>query len=137
MEIGGIDIVFQAPSPADTTLQERTLKFLQDRWPIGVVESDQTSEPVPLRDSASWESLKDSSELFFYPSPEAEASWTEHGARDENINQMIQVLVSPPDQTTNEREVTVVIGESTAEMKRIVNELRDALQVGARTTSRP
>jgi hypothetical protein len=128
MEIGGIDIVFQASAPDGTTLQERALKFFQHRWPEGVVESDETQGPVWLRDPAGWQSLKDAPELFFYPSREAEASWSENGACNDNLDQLIQVLVSPPDAATGEHEVTIVISERSLETPQIVDDLRGILQ---------
>jgi hypothetical protein len=59
-----------------------------------------------------------------------ELSWTEHGACDDNLNQMIQLLVTSQGQRNGEQEVTVVVGEWTTETKRIVDELRNILLVG-------
>lgn len=130
MEIGGIDIVFRVVPWRGATIQQRALAFFQQRWPDGVVESDETESAVQLRNSTELESLSDAPELFFYPSPQAETSWTEHGATDENLDQMIQLLVAPADEPGEEREVTVVIGGRSAELTRLVADLRSSLDAG-------
>lgn len=127
MEIGGIDIVFRVPTPSNETLQARAVEFFSRRWPACVVETDATEEPLSPTSPDCRRFVLNAPEFFVYPSAEAAASWTEHGASDENMNQMVHVLVTPADDGSAESEVTLVVGEGSTEMRQLADDLRTTL----------
>ena len=82
MDIGGCDIPFPAG------YEGVIFRSVRELWPEGFLEGSEG--PVPLNIEGAPEG-----EVFFYCDMAAYQSWTEYGARDDNADQMIQLLWDP------------------------------------------
>jgi hypothetical protein len=102
--IGGNDIVFSKHTePLDRIV---LVQAFQRSWPALVVQDGTAEDIVSFDDALGIVASAD--EFFVYRDEPSFKSWSEHGARSDNEDQMVHVMVGP-------EEVTFVVAGSDSE----------------------
>ncbi len=116
--IGGTDIVF--PAVGDSAALEACARIVGRHWPNVRFEDAVTGEKYQRLADIPLGKVR---ELLAYPNAAAEAAW-DADTPDSPENSMLYLIVRPED-------ITVVLDNpNTAEMRSILNAIRDLLRTG-------
>jgi len=118
--IGGKDIVFgKHTEPLDRIVLVQTFR---KTWPHLVVQDGAAEDIVSFDDALGI--VASSDEFFVYRDDASFQSWSEHGARSDNEDQMVHVIVAPD-------EVTFVVAGVVSETYRLAQNAIAALSSSA------
>lgn len=122
MEIGGIDVTLSVES--DVVAAEVILDAVREIWPNAVFEDGIEVGTYSIDDPEVGRYWAAGPEFFVYRDCSAADAWERLGGVDENQDSMLHFLLAT-DAAGNTREVTVVIGSRTAEMERLLRNLKE------------
>jgi hypothetical protein len=127
MSIGGVDTVLKSPGSLPVT--EVVLRLCRLRWPNFVFQDEGETQTRTLDDPALWLNLTASQEFFVFRDRAAADRWDEAGFDPTDPNSMLYFLVGELDDSKPpSREVTLVCGELTNEIREFIAQFEQALE---------
>ena len=126
---GGSDIVIEAPP--GTPVADLILGRIRRLWPDGLYQDADDDDAVYIDDPLVAFAGGRSREFFIYRNRIAFESWERDGATPENLDTMLQFLVTPSEERpAGVIEVTLVCGERTETIRALVDDLERSFRFG-------
>ncbi|HLN31908.1 MAG TPA: hypothetical protein VK395_29525 [Gemmataceae bacterium] len=120
--IGGVDVVLWVRDDIPAT--DVIFRCVRHHWPKLVFQDAEEDSMPYSAQSSQWLPRPAGPEFFIYRDEEAARSWDAQGATPDNANTMLYVILGKRRQAkTGLKSLTLVCGDLTGDMRRIVDEI--------------